>query len=99
MYIIILCFSCTLTLQFCSSIRKEHKKCEFQVHEVYAIDILMSSGEGKAKEREARTTVYKKTDIQYSLKMKASRGKYCSLLLCPSSSKASILYSSASCFI
>jgi len=56
--------------------KKEHKKCEFQVHEVYAIDILMSSGEGKAKEREARTTVYKKTDIQYSLKMKASRVFY-----------------------
>ena len=52
------------------------------MHEVYAVDILMSSGEGKAKEREARTTVYKRTDIQYSLKMKASRGKYRSLLLC-----------------
>lgn len=54
--------------------RKEHKKCEFQVHEVYAIDILMSTGEGKAKEKETRTTVYKRTEEQYSLKMKASRG-------------------------
>ena len=71
-----------LTLKFRSFIRKEHKKCEFEVHEVYAVDILMSSGEGKAKEREARTTVYKRTDIQYSLKMKASRGKYFSMLLC-----------------
>ena len=27
--------------------RKEHEKCEFEVHEVYAIDILVSTGEGK----------------------------------------------------
>ena len=27
--------------------RKEHEKCEFDVHEVYAIDILVSTGEGK----------------------------------------------------
>ena len=62
--------------------RKEHKKCEFQVHEVYAIDILMSSGEGKAKEKETRTTVYKRTEEQYSLKMKASRGMFSSSLFC-----------------
>lgn len=28
-------------------VRKEHEKCEFEVHEVYAIDILVSTGEGK----------------------------------------------------
>ena len=65
-----------------SYFRKEHKKCEFQVHEVYAIDILMSSGEGKAKEKETRTTVYKRTEEQYSLKMKASRGMFDSSLSC-----------------
>lgn len=27
--------------------RKEHESCEFEVHEVYAIDILVSSGDGK----------------------------------------------------
>ena len=27
--------------------RKEHDKCEFDVHEVYAIDVLISTGEGK----------------------------------------------------
>lgn len=27
--------------------RKEHEKCEFEVHEVYAVDVLVSSGEGK----------------------------------------------------
>lgn len=27
--------------------RKEHEKCEFELHEVYAVDILVSTGEGK----------------------------------------------------
>ncbi|XP_068688079.1 proliferation-associated protein 2G4-like [Montipora foliosa] len=53
--------------------RKDHGKCEFSVHEVYAVDILVSTGEGKTKEKDVRTTVYKKTDNTYSLKMKASR--------------------------
>lgn len=57
-----------------SSCRKDHPKCEFDVHEVYALDILVSTGEGKAKERDVRTTVYKKADLIYQLKMKASRG-------------------------
>lgn len=56
--------------------RKDHKKCEFELHEVYGVDVLISTGDGKAKEREARTTVYKRTDLQYSLKMKASRNFY-----------------------
>jgi len=53
--------------------RKDHEKCEFEVHEVFAVDVLISSGEGKAREMETRTTVYKKRDIVYQLKMKASR--------------------------
>jgi len=55
---------------------KDHKKCEFELHEVYGVDILISSGDGKAKEHETRTTVYKRTDLQYALKMKASRAFY-----------------------
>ncbi|RWS30163.1 proliferation-associated protein 2G4-like protein [Leptotrombidium deliense] len=53
--------------------RKEHEKCEFELHEVYAIDVLISTGEGKGRELDAKTTVYKKTDEVYQLKMKASR--------------------------
>jgi curved DNA binding protein len=53
--------------------RKEHEKCEFDVHEVYGVDILVSTGEGKGREQDARTTVYKKKDVIYNLKMKASR--------------------------
>jgi len=53
--------------------RKEHEKCEFDVHEVYAVDVLISTGEGKGREQDARTTVYKRKDVTYNLKMKASR--------------------------
>lgn len=31
------------------SARKDHEKAEFEVHEVYAVDVLMSTGEGKVK--------------------------------------------------
>lgn len=27
--------------------KKEHEKCEFAVHEVYAIDVLITTGDGK----------------------------------------------------
>jgi len=54
----------------------EHKvdEFEFEENEVYAVDIVMSTGEGKAKETEARTTIYKRAvDQSYLLKMKAAR--------------------------
>lgn len=56
--------------------RKDQAKCEFGVHEVYGIDILVSTGDGKTKERDAKTTVYKRTNVGYNLKMKASRNFY-----------------------
>jgi len=47
---------------------------EFQENEVYAIDIAMSTGEGKTREEGRRCTIYKRrVDVEYSLKMKASR--------------------------
>lgn len=49
------------------------EKCEFKEFEVYALDVLVSSGDGKPRPSEVRTTVYKKKDIIYQLKMKASR--------------------------
>ncbi|DBA65948.1 hypothetical protein WJX79_005753 [Trebouxia sp. C0005] len=55
----------------------EHKveDGEFEENEVYAIDIVVSTGEGKPKiVDEKQTTVYKRAlDMVYSLKMKASR--------------------------
>lgn len=32
-----------------SALRKDHEKAEFEVHEVYAVDVLISTGEGKVK--------------------------------------------------
>lgn len=54
--------------------RKDHEKAEFEVHEVYAVDVLVSTGEGKAKDGGQRTTVYKRDPNKvYGLKMKTSR--------------------------
>jgi len=53
--------------------KKEHDKCEFNLHEVYAIDVLVTTGEGKGREVDSKTTVYKKTDDSYQLKLKNSR--------------------------
>lgn len=56
--------------------KKDHKKVEFEVHEVYAVDVYISTGDGKSKPSDVRTTVYKKSEETYSLKMKASRSFY-----------------------
>ncbi|XP_054161403.1 proliferation-associated protein 2G4-like [Oppia nitens] len=56
--------------------KKDHEKCEFEVNEVYAVDVLISTGDGKGREIDTKTTVYKKTDEVYQLKMKASRAFY-----------------------
>ena len=51
--------------------RETHK---FEQGEVYGVDILVSTGEGKVKRVDARTTVYKRAaDLKYSLKMPSSR--------------------------
>jgi len=49
--------------------------CEVGLHEVFVIDIVMSTGDGKPKEVSSdRTTVYMRArDTTYALKMKASR--------------------------
>ncbi|ESO96493.1 hypothetical protein LOTGIDRAFT_115903 [Lottia gigantea] len=53
--------------------RKELEKCTFEVHEVYGIDVLVSSGKGKGRDMDTRTTVYKKRESSYQLKMRTSR--------------------------
>lgn len=53
--------------------RKEHEKCTFETHEVYAIDVIVSSGEGVGREKDTKISIYKKTDENYQLKLKASR--------------------------
>ncbi|KAL5293479.1 PA2G4 family protein [Megaselia abdita] len=56
--------------------RKEHEKCNFETHEVYAIDVIISSGEGVGREKDTKVAIYKKTDENYQLKLKASRSFY-----------------------
>jgi len=54
----------------------EHKVKDATIdnNDVFAIDIVMSTGEGKPKQKEDRTTVFKRDlEEKYSLKMKASR--------------------------
>ncbi|BFZ54521.1 hypothetical protein PYCC9005_001558 [Savitreella phatthalungensis] len=46
----------------------------FEQGEVYGVDILISTGEGKVKRMDCRTTVFKRaSDLKYSLKMPTSR--------------------------
>jgi curved DNA binding protein len=48
--------------------------CTFEQNEVYAVDVAMSSGDGKARPGELRTTVFKRNvETNYKLKMKSSR--------------------------
>jgi hypothetical protein len=54
--------------------KKEHEKCEFENYEVYAMDVLISTGEGAGKELDTKVSIYKKTDENYLLKLKASQG-------------------------
>ncbi|CAO3630974.1 unnamed protein product [Cunninghamella echinulata] len=52
---------------------KDFQRVEFAENEVYCLDILISSGEGKVRKLDTRTTVYKKTGTRYLLKMATSR--------------------------
>ncbi|XP_060658379.1 proliferation-associated protein 2G4 [Drosophila nasuta] len=53
--------------------RKEHEKCTFEKHEVYAIDVIVSTGEGVGREKDTKVSIYKKSEENYMLKLKASR--------------------------
>merc|ERR1711920_548980 len=47
---------------------------EFELNEVYCIDVVMSTGEGKGKETELRTTVHKRAvENSYNLKTQKAR--------------------------
>jgi len=54
----------------------DHKveEVEFEVNDVFTMDVVMTTGEGKPNEQDKRTTIYKRAmDTQYNLKMKTSR--------------------------
>jgi len=46
----------------------------FTANEAYILDIFISTGDGKPKETESRTTVFQRAlDMTYNLKLKSSR--------------------------
>eukprot|EP00292_Cryptomonas_paramecium_P001098 CAMPEP_0113689308 /NCGR_PEP_ID=MMETSP0038_2-20120614/17079_1 /TAXON_ID=2898 /ORGANISM="Cryptomonas paramecium" /LENGTH=375 /DNA_ID=CAMNT_0000610339 /DNA_START=6 /DNA_END=1133 /DNA_ORIENTATION=- /assembly_acc=CAM_ASM_000170 len=50
------------------------EECTFDQHEAYAVDVVVSTGEGKARELETKCTVFKRApDNKYNLKMKSAR--------------------------
>ncbi|KAJ3014688.1 Proliferation-associated protein 2G4 [Thoreauomyces humboldtii] len=54
--------------------KKDVEESTFEEGEVYSLDILVSSGEGRPRTSETRTTVYKRqSEVTYNLKMKTSR--------------------------
>jgi methionyl aminopeptidase len=59
---------------------------EFKTHEVYAVDVVVSTGEGKPKMLDEKQTQVFKADIskKYSLKMQASRKVYAQIKNLPS---------------
>lgn len=53
---------------------EELPECTFDQAEVYAVDVAMTTGDGKVRQADLRTTVYKRNvEVNYQLKMKASR--------------------------
>merc|ERR1712085_239499 len=56
------------------NLEEKSETFEFEMNEVYCIDVVMSTGEGKGKETELRNTVYKRAvETSYSLKTQKAR--------------------------
>jgi len=58
-----------------ADVENKVEEAEFEVNEVYHLDVAMSTGDGKTRELdEKQRTVFKRaSDVDYQLKMKASR--------------------------
>uniref|UniRef100_A0A7S0B9Y9 Peptidase M24 domain-containing protein n=1 Tax=Pyrodinium bahamense TaxID=73915 RepID=A0A7S0B9Y9_9DINO len=58
----------------CESQEEKTEEFEFEINEVYCINVLMTTGEGKGKETELRNTVYKRAvETSYNLKTQKAR--------------------------
>jgi len=58
----------------CVTPEQDVDEFEFEMNEVYCIDVVMSTGEGKGKETELRNTVYKRAvETSYNLKTQKAR--------------------------
>jgi len=64
-----------------SDIDQKVDEFEFAPNEVFAIDVVISSGNGKPNEIDERTTIYKRSpDATYNLKRKVSRQVFSDIL-------------------
>merc|ERR1712100_481644 len=62
------------TIIGCETPEERVDEFEFGMNEVYCLDVVMSTGEGKGKETELRHTVYKRNpETAYSLKTQKAR--------------------------
>eukprot|EP00930_Biecheleria_cincta_P066173 TRINITY_DN521_c0_g1_i1.p1 TRINITY_DN521_c0_g1~~TRINITY_DN521_c0_g1_i1.p1 ORF type:complete len:386 (+),score=114.00 TRINITY_DN521_c0_g1_i1:96-1253(+) len=62
------------TIIMAETVDEKVEEFEFEMNEVYSLDVVMSTGEGKGKEAEVRHTVYKRApDVMYSLKTQKAR--------------------------
>ena len=52
-----------------SEVDQEVDEIKFEPYEVYAMDVALSTGEGKPKENDAKTTVFAGCRANYRLKM------------------------------
>lgn len=65
---------CNETILNCETHDQKVKDHKFEKHEVYVIDIVMSSGEGKPKDSELRSTIFKRAyENTYLLKLKGAQ--------------------------
>mmetsp|Transcript_104075 Transcript_104075/g.321035 ORF Transcript_104075/g.321035 Transcript_104075/m.321035 type:complete len:393 (+) Transcript_104075:108-1286(+) len=58
----------------CETAEEKVDEFEFEINEVYCIDVVMSTGEGRGREAELRHTVYKRAvEASYNLKTQKAR--------------------------
>jgi len=58
----------------CETAEEKVDEFEFEMNEVYCIDVVMSTGEGRGRETELRNTVYKRAvETSYNLKTQKAR--------------------------
>ncbi|KAI6653392.1 hypothetical protein LOD99_3611 [Oopsacas minuta] len=55
------------------ALRKEYKKCSFVENEVYNVDVLFTTGEGKLKQSDMKPTIFRRTESAYKLKLQTAR--------------------------
>jgi len=57
-------------------LKRDVDKCKLENHEVYGMDVVMTTGKGIGREVDTKVTIYKKTEAQYNLKLKCSKEFY-----------------------